>query len=291
MSVAFESRRIEGLQDTRHGRYVIALLRVVCDRNDHVAHRLVFGLHPQVGPVICNSIAEQVISNNLNYKDIFWQPTPPKIFRGRILTAFNHARSIFALISTWQGSDTIDQRGVEIYSLIQSTFGQNEADEFQNEISNLPKALSLTELRDYFWADKDEQRASLLQMVYQRLGLPEPQGGFLPPQVRIMTMHGAKGLSAKVVFIPALEEEIMPGSYRRPYPGLVLEAARMLYVSITRARAACILSYAQTRVLYGKYSRQTPSRYNASLGSPFVPRATALGANEIGDIMKSCGNL
>jgi superfamily I DNA/RNA helicase len=50
----------------------------------------------------------------------------------------------------------------------------------------------------------------------------------LAPRVRIVSMHGAKGLSARVVFIPGLEDELFPGPWRQPYPGLVLEAARLL---------------------------------------------------------------
>jgi hypothetical protein len=38
-------------------------------------------------------------------------------------------------------------------------------------------------------------------------------------------MHGAKRLSAQVVFIPGLEEHIFPGPWRRPYPGLVFGKA------------------------------------------------------------------
>jgi len=139
-------------------------------------------------------------------------------------------------------------------------------------------------LRDYLWADTDDQRAVLLQAVLGRLGLPIPAVGVLPPRVRIMTMHGAKGLSAKVVFVPGLEEEILPGPRRQPYPGLVLEAARLLYVSITRARAACIISYAQNRIVNGHSRGQTPSRFAAQLGGAFLSRTAGLNTAELQDI-------
>jgi DNA helicase-2/ATP-dependent DNA helicase PcrA len=64
-----------------------------------------------------------------------------------------------------------------------------------------------------------------------------------------MTMHNSKGLSAQIVFIPGLEEKVFPGVWRRSYPGLILEAARLLYVSMTRARAAYILSQVKHRTL------------------------------------------
>jgi DNA helicase-2/ATP-dependent DNA helicase PcrA len=291
VGVPFESPRTESFLDTRSGRFIFSLLRVVCDPYDYVAHRLILGLRPQVGPSTWNAIAEAVIANNLNYREIFYRPIPRGIFSGRALTAVNHARTTCSAISHWQLTDTIVQRSNELYTLLQSVFGQADADLWLTEIAHLPQEMTLVELRDYLWADNDEQRASLLQTAYARLGLSQPAGGFLPPKVRIMTMHGAKGLSATVVFIPGLEEEILPGFHRRPYPGLVLEAARMLYVSITRARAACVLSYARTRVTYGNYARQTPSRFVPHLGGGFVARATGFQNQEIRQLLQLTANL
>jgi DNA helicase-2/ATP-dependent DNA helicase PcrA len=107
----------------------------------------------------------------------------------------------------------------------------------------------------------------------------------------VMTMHGAKGLSAKVVFIPGLEESILPGTKRQPYPGLVLEAARLLYVSTTRARAACILSYGRRRLVFGSFVDQVPSRFLAHTGGAFAFRTTPLSVSELAEIVDSVGNL
>jgi DNA helicase II / ATP-dependent DNA helicase PcrA len=71
------------------------------------------------------------------------------------------------------------------------------------------------------------------------------------------------------VFIPGLEEEILPGEARRRYVGQVLESARMLFVSITRARLGCIVSFADSRVVNGRMQPQHPSRFTTSLGQPF----------------------
>ncbi len=74
----------------------------------------------------------------------------------------------------------------------------------------------LVELRDFLWADTDEQHDALLRAIYDRLGRPIPAAGLLSDRVRVLTMHGAKGLSAKVVFVPGLEEEVLPGPCRQP---------------------------------------------------------------------------
>ena len=57
-------------------------------------------------------------------------------------------------------------------------------------------------------------------------------------RVRVMSMHRAKGLSARVVFIPGLENGLIPNRRQLAYPAQIMEATRLLCVSITRARAA-----------------------------------------------------
>ena len=104
-------------------------------------------------------------------------------------------------------------------------------------------------------------------------------------------MHGAKGLSARVVFIPGLEEEILPGPWRQRYPGLVLEAARLLYVSVTRARAACILSYGGTRIVNGRFTTHAPSRFCTQLGGGFAFRSAGLTRSEVLNVVQDCSAL
>jgi superfamily I DNA/RNA helicase len=83
----------------------------------------------------------------------------------------------------------------------------------------------------------------VLDQVYARLGetrdIPEP-----PKKIRILTMHGAKGLSGDVVFIPGAVQGICPKLRSLQAPGLLIEQRRLFYVSITRAMAACIISHA-----------------------------------------------
>ncbi|GAB7081389.1 UvrD-helicase domain-containing protein [Megalodesulfovibrio paquesii] len=88
--------------------------------------------------------------------------------------------------------------------------------------------------------------------------------------IRIMTMHAAKGLEFRAVFLPALEDGLVPFAG----PGLLTgslesgalqgpdleEERRLLYVACTRARDALFLSRAARRRLYGRELRLPPSR-------------------------------
>jgi DNA helicase-2/ATP-dependent DNA helicase PcrA len=74
--VAYEPPRTEGFLDSRTGRLVLAAIRIVCNGDDYVGHRVLLGLLPGVGVGTCNAVAEAVIANNLNYRSIFYQPLP-----------------------------------------------------------------------------------------------------------------------------------------------------------------------------------------------------------------------
>lgn len=289
--VPFEPPRADIFLDSHAGRLVLAVVRIVCDRDDYVAHRAILGVLRGVGVGTCNAIARAVVASNLNFRDIFYQELPAGVFTGRPLTALGGARALVGKFSSWQADDTLAQRTSDIAGIVMEVLGGQEAQVWQTFVAKLPSGATLEELRDFLWADTDEQQNALLEAICERLNQTIPAGGLLPDRVRLLTMHGAKGLSAKVVFVPGLEEQILPGPWRQPYPGLVLEAARLLYVSITRARAACIISCAGTRVVNGQFGQRAPSRFCGQLGGTFGARTSGLSAQEVQDIAQKCAEL
>jgi len=279
--VNYEPPRVEGFLDSECGRLVLAITRIVCEPNDYIAHRVLLGLRTGVGVGTCRRITDAVIANNLNYRAIFYQPLPAGVFAGRALTAINRTRATSAQLQGWVAQDTLAQRAEDIAAIVTDVLGAAEGPLWLEYANTLHPQSTVEELRNFLWADTDEQQSAVLKDVLTRLGVPIPPEGMLAPRVRVMTMHGSKGLSSKIVLIPALEEEHLPGPWRQPYPGLVLEAARMLYVSITRARAACIMSYATHRMYQGQFVARVASRFNANLAGAFVARNASLSAAEI----------
>ena len=93
-------------------------------------------------------------------------------------------------------------------------------------------------------------------------------------QVRIMTVHAAKGLEFRAVFLPALEEGLLPfagpdlttpgadvDALLAARPEALEEERRLLYVGVTRASEAVYASHAAQRRLYGRELRLAPSRF------------------------------
>jgi DNA helicase II / ATP-dependent DNA helicase PcrA len=84
-------------------------------------------------------------------------------------------------------------------------------------------------------------------------------------RVTMMTIHAAKGLEFKNVFVVGLEEDIFPSSHSLESEKALEEERRLLYVAITRAENVCTLSYANSRFRNGQNNFTKPSRFLADL--------------------------
>ena len=76
-----------------------------------------------------------------------------------------------------------------------------------------------------------------------------------------MTMHSAKGLEFKVVFLAGMEENIMPHTMSLQEKNGIEEERRLCYVAITRAKERLYITNAKRRMLFGNMSMNPPSRF------------------------------
>lgn len=89
-------------------------------------------------------------------------------------------------------------------------------------------------------------------------------------KVTLMTIHSAKGLEFRNVFITGLEEDLFPSAMCVESLQQIEEERRLLYVAITRAQENCILTYAHTRFRNGKTNTCRPSRFIKDLDPQYV---------------------
>jgi DNA helicase-2/ATP-dependent DNA helicase PcrA len=89
--------------------------------------------------------------------------------------------------------------------------------------------------------------------------------------VTLMTIHNAKGLEFRAVFMIGMEEGIFPHS-RSLEEGSLEEERRLAYVGMTRAQERLTLIHASARSLYGARSYNLPSRFLDELPDPEVER-------------------
>ena len=79
--------------------------------------------------------------------------------------------------------------------------------------------------------------------------------------VSLMTLHSAKGLEFRVVFLTGMEEGIFPHSQSLSEPDELEEERRLCYVGVTRARERLYLTHTWSRLLFGGIQQSFPSRF------------------------------
>lgn len=89
-------------------------------------------------------------------------------------------------------------------------------------------------------------------------------------KVTMMTVHAAKGLEFRNVFVVGLEEELFPSSMSKDNPRAVEEERRLFYVAITRAEENCVLTYAKSRFRNGQSAMCSPSRFLKDIDVQFL---------------------
>lgn len=123
-----------------------------------------------------------------------------------------------------------------------------------------------------------------LAAFLERVALVADQDTLAPGEegLTLLTIHAAKGLEFRVVFLVGLVEGLLPHSRSVDDPEALEEERRLLYVGITRAKDYLFLLVPQYRMAYGGLDFAEPSRFLAPLKPPLVhdgstqkqPRAT-----------------
>ena len=89
-------------------------------------------------------------------------------------------------------------------------------------------------------------------------------------RIALMTIHSAKGLEFRTVFIVGLEEDLFPNQCAQNSLREMEEERRLFYVAITRAKDHCILSFSKSRYKYGQFNFCEPSRFIKEIDARFV---------------------
>ena len=89
-------------------------------------------------------------------------------------------------------------------------------------------------------------------------------------KVTLMTVHSAKGLEYKYVYIVGCEENLFPAMMSLETPEGVEEERRLFYVALTRAKTLATLTCADMRFRWGQMNFSTPSRFLTEIDSKYV---------------------
>jgi DNA helicase-2/ATP-dependent DNA helicase PcrA len=98
--------------------------------------------------------------------------------------------------------------------------------------------------------------------------------------VTLMTIHSAKGLEFRNVFVVGMEEDLFPSQMMISSREDLEEERRLFYVAVTRAEKKLTLSYAVTRYVFGRLKACEPSRFLLDLEPKYLKSARIFEKNE-----------
>ena len=90
------------------------------------------------------------------------------------------------------------------------------------------------------------------------------------PKVTLMTVHAAKGLEFKHVYIVGVEDDLFPAAMSQNSLPEVEEERRLLYVAMTRAKQTCVMTYANSRFKNGQTVLSNPSRFILDINPKYL---------------------
>lgn len=100
-----------------------------------------------------------------------------------------------------------------------------------------------------------------------------------PEKVTLMTIHMAKGLEFKYVYMVGMEEDLFPSQLMLSSRAELEEERRLFYVAITRAKKRLFLSYALTRYRFGRLKNCEPSRFLDDVDARYIKVSTKFAAD------------
>ena len=256
---------------------IIAYFRVVANPDDEEAIKRIINYPARgIGNTTLSKIVETANEKGLS----IWRVLNNSEACGVNISKATHTklRNFCSLISGWiqrsatddaylLGRDIIQESGMskDIFS------GKDPEDIARQE--NVEEFLS--GLSDFVEGRREEGEgdhvslSDFLQEVSLMTDL-DSDGDTDEPKVVLMTVHAAKGLEFKTVFIVGLEENIFPSPMCTESVRGIEEERRLLYVAITRAEKHCYMTCAQNRFRYGRMEFDTPSRFIRDIDSRYI---------------------
>jgi DNA helicase-2/ATP-dependent DNA helicase PcrA len=139
--------------------------------------------------------------------------------------------------------------------------------EAQGRIENLLELVGVA--REY----QERSEEPTLSEFLQQLSLYSDQDDLSAERslVTLMTLHNAKGLEFRVVFLIGMEEGVFPHARSLEEQGLE-EERRLAYVGLTRAKERLTLTHASSRSLWGSRGYNLPSRFLDELPQEEIER-------------------
>ncbi len=245
---------------------VIAYCRLVCNPSDEEALKRIINTPARgIGDTTVNKVLEcallhgvtawEVMGDILKYNLSVNAGTATKLTKFReMIRVFAEQREV---LDAYQLVDTI----IKTTGIISDTYTDNSPESMSRR-ENVQELLNA--IHEFCEIKTNNNEPSLLVDFLAEVSLLTDQDtdkNADEDKVTMMTVHAAKGLEFKVVFVVGMEEELFPSTFAMDSARELEEERRLFYVAITRAEERCFITYAKSRFKNGQVNFANPSRF------------------------------
>ena len=252
-------------------KHAMAYLRLVNNPEDDVAMLRVINFPTRgIGARSLEQLQEAARSQSCS----LWQAAINKVGNGR---PGKGLEGFVALIKQMQD----DAKGLTLPEMTElattmsglKTFYQTEK-EGEDRIANLDELMNaaVSFLNNNQDALEDPSNGLTEFLTFASLEAGEHQADVGSDALQLMTVHSAKGLEFKAVFISGLEEGLFPHENSTYESNGLEEERRLMYVAVTRARQRLYISHAQSRMLHGQIRYGIASRFLDEIPDELIKR-------------------
>jgi DNA helicase-2/ATP-dependent DNA helicase PcrA len=306
LPVAFELTKNKAI------RILYVILRIMIGyeegRNDIVAFRTLLGLLPGIALGTISKVEDYCYKNEMAVLDYLESFDSLNGKSARLEKGIRGLRWVlssvgdFSITDSWEETRSVFEEIINYYFPKRTETNADILDFWTRFIDILPGHMTLGEIYDFLCAEDETAQINIFNEVLSRVNEEDEEKENLEEEenkkVKILTMHGAKGLSAKVVFIPSAEEGFIPNTTALGNEQKIIEQRRLFYVALTRAKAACIITFSNVhrgevaRLLSNsKFTRSECSRFVGELGVECTARTRGLSNGETLEIIEYINNL
>ncbi len=249
----------------------MAYLRLLDGRgNDAALERIVNVPARGIGEKTIESIREYARAHDVHMWEAIRLMLAGKALPGRASTALagfielieTLAEKVLAMPLHLMTQNVIEQSGLIAYHQAE------KGEKGQARVENLEELVSAARA---FENDEDEELTPLQAfLTHASLEAGDTQAAENEDSIQLMTLHSAKGLEFPLVFLVGMEEGLFPHKMSLEEPGRLEEERRLAYVGITRAMHRLVISYAETRRLYGSETYNKVSRFVREIPAPLI---------------------
>jgi DNA helicase-2/ATP-dependent DNA helicase PcrA len=172
-------------------------------------------------------------------------------------------------------SDTTDAfekaKEIALVSGIMKELKEGKSPEEVSRYENLEELLNA--IKEFTESSETNGEPSLLEAYMANVALLTDQDTENEEdrnKVTLMTMHSAKGLEFKHVYIVGMEDSLFPSPMSSGSARELEEERRLFYVAVTRAEKQATFSYALNRYKWGNLERCSPSRFLKEIDQKFL---------------------